>query len=332
MKKYKLIKEYPGSPKLGSWAYKTNGGAININGRVHCSTESNYFEKIVTNQPKFWEEKFDHSLMLECIRKFPKGSRVKCAKTGNEYVVASEFTKPVKNDWFEGIYYYGLNKSDILAVKDGCSEGFYLRHNNKFAEKVFKKDYEILSFRGMFILTRNSDGKFDSSSNRNFSEKELLDNQCEIYSVKRLSDGEIFTIGDQSKFGEITGFLLDNYKIFSQTLSCDRSCVLSLLKKIEEPLFTTEDGVNIFESDEYYYTVSAPSFHHISKLSVKKFENGFLKEYPHNKRFSTREAAEEYVLMNKPYLSINDVLSNIPKLSKRLKEELINYTKENKLS
>lgn len=76
------------------------------------------------------------------------------------------------------------------------------------------------------------------------------------------------------------------------------------VEKIKQPLFTTEDGVDIFEGDSYY------SYNLELDIS-SKFDSACLKisgKNTDNKYFSTKEKAEEYILMNKPCLSLNDVL------------------------
>lgn len=77
------------------------------------------------------------------------------------------------------------------------------------------------------------------------------------------------------------------------------------LIKVKQPLFKTEDGKEIYEGDN--------TFGIDEKYQFLKF-NGWVwkkNESPNklHKHFSTKEKAEEYIIMNKPCLSINDVLS-----------------------
>lgn len=82
------------------------------------------------------------------------------------------------------------------------------------------------------------------------------------------------------------------------TLS-DRDWIL-----IGEYLFTTDDNVDIYEND---------IVHVVDNL-------WFINEFAANKRmrftkknvFSTKEKAEEYIILNKPCLSINNVKNNLP--------------------
>ena len=85
-------------------------------------------------------------------------------------------------------------------------------------------------------------------------------------------------------------------------------------------MFTTEDGVDIFEGDKYfelalnfkpsfreaiYEEITRPNIFYDYGISEKR------KKLNDNGRyyFSTKEAAEEHIIMNKPCLSINDVMN-----------------------
>lgn len=85
-------------------------------------------------------------------------------------------------------------------------------------------------------------------------------------------------------------------------------------------LFRTEDDVDIFEGDRVYSVT--PNF----CIGY----SGSLKYKPIQLCFSTKEAVEEYILMNKPSLSINDVMIELDKpqsytyIIKNLKEKIKN--------
>jgi hypothetical protein len=81
-------------------------------------------------------------------------------------------------------------------------------------------------------------------------------------------------------------------------------------KVVEEPLFTTEDGVEIYEGDKYYavnkYTlqlVNSHAYMTVNKWIIPNYSNG------NWKLFSTEAAAEEYVFKNKRVLSYEDLKS-----------------------
>jgi hypothetical protein len=55
--KYKLIKKYPGSPEIGTIVKKRSDSIYFPETKeTWSSTDSNYFDTIVTNNPEFWEK------------------------------------------------------------------------------------------------------------------------------------------------------------------------------------------------------------------------------------------------------------------------------------
>ena len=207
--KYKLIKEYPGSPKLGN-------------------TIDNLENDWIENYPEFWE------LVVE------------------------------KN-------------YEILSV---------ITNNNKFIEKVYNQDATIEPY-------------------------------WKIHSVKRLSDGEIFTIGDEIIYNEIfpTKLKIKSIQLFNGEILIHKDCTmntnkLSEIQHYKEPLFTTEDGVDIFKGDKYW------KVNNDLNLSNRQKATGSTSDLNPAKYFSTKEKAEEYILMNKPVLSLKDVANIYPGINK----------------
>jgi len=80
-----------------------------------------------------------------------------------------------------------------------------------------------------------------------------------------------------------------------------------IIKVKKQPLFTTEDGVDIFESDEYYQ-IHYPENWEITKGIAEKIIN-YINLIESKVLYSTKEKAEEYMLLNKPCLSLNDLLN-----------------------
>ena len=79
---------------------------------------------------------------------------------------------------------------------------------------------------------------------------------------------------------------------------------ISQLKKVKQPLFKTEDGVSLMEGENCFYIVIHVMGWDIieAKVSNDIFTSSNVKI------FSKKEAARDFVLMNKPVLSINDVM------------------------
>lgn len=135
-----------------------------------------------------------------------------------------------------------------------------------------------------------------------------------IKTVKRLSDGEVFTVGDTfTLFGgnnhyKIYSFSVDGNILMahqSNYFNCEKRVPLPHLIKIKhkQPLFHTEDGVYIWSWYDVVWVVNSAWYMYSSQAASYDVEN-----LPYNKYFSTKEKAEEYVLMNNTCLSLNDLL------------------------
>jgi len=72
----------------------------------------------------------------------------------------------------------------------------------------------------------------------------------------------------------------------------------------KQAILITEDGVDIFEGDNYYFVNTNLDF----KAYAGTIMKGMTATNPDTKKFSTKKAAENYIKMNKPCLSLNDVL------------------------
>lgn len=85
--------------------------------------------------------------------------------------------------------------------------------------------------------------------------------------------------------------------------------------KQKQPIFKTEDGIDIYEDDKYWFVSN--------DFNVEQTEalNHHPKFYAMSsiKRFSTQTQAQQYVLLNKPCLSLNDV-SGYVEFQKNLNE------------
>lgn len=241
MKKYKLIKEYPGSPKLGT-----------------------IISQLGTSQ--FYEDKHNSAIMKKCF----------------DYKIFSKYPE--------------------------------------FWEEIVEKDYEILSLVGInnpiIIVDVFETVKSHYKTKENFV-NEYLKGDWKIHSVKRLSDGEIFTVGDKNSQGKIDAFHIfdnDELRVHLTEFNDQEYLHICELKTIKKPLFTTEDGVDIYEGDKYFYpthlyTVSSETLPIKSKVTNTSWDNLMRYSQNNNPKFSTKEAAEEYILMNKPCLSIEEVMS-----------------------
>ena len=226
MKKYKLIKEYPGSPELGYIAnFNSNGEDWDTPNMLLLSDCENY--------PEFWE-RYNKPLdftVLSCIE--------------------------IEPDLDPGTIYTDCENNQESYLK-------YIRENT-----------------------------------------------VSIHSIKRLSDGEVLTVGDCvtsktykwdnncfiSKFEVIKDEL---YICVKQLNFESRYDLEQLTKQKKKVILTTKDKVELFENDKFYHV--DPYFNIGEGLISNKFEK--LKGY---KTFSTIEAAKEYVKYYRPMYSLNDI-------------------------
>lgn len=73
-----------------------------------------------------------------------------------------------------------------------------------------------------------------------------------------------------------------------------------------QPLFTTEDGNTVYEGDKFVI-VELPSYRVSKSICINHAGAG---GHGNQKYFSTEVAANEYVLLNKPCLSLSDILKS----------------------
>lgn len=101
-----------------------------------------------------------------------------------------------------------------LKIEEGLE--INVKHYSEFWEPVVEKDYEIISIKckvpnfGSYILNKISNGKFANEYKQINLDLEFYD----IHSVKRLSDGEVFTVGDKVKEGYITKIIIKKDTIY----------------------------------------------------------------------------------------------------------------------
>jgi len=139
-------------------------------------------------------------------------------------------------------------------------------------------------------------------------------NPAKIKSVKRLSDEEVFSVGDSIVCNNLENKILE-FELIHEGYTNEKSLRIKVnpinheklryflindISKVKQPLFKTEDGVNIFEGDAYFSVCD--NFQLLYTSFATKDSIG-------TRAFSTKQAAEDYILMNKPVLSVNDVLN-----------------------
>jgi hypothetical protein len=170
----------------------------------------------------------------------------------------------------------------------------------EFWQEIIEKDYEILSLLGVY-----------NSIIHNISNKEcieqLLKSNLKINSVKRLSDGEIFTIGDKIENYNhiIQDFVIIDDKMFIRPKNGGTMYLFPLFSVVHDkkPLFKTEDGVDIYEGNKYFRVISNWTTQQENAIKLGEY----IYKSDNILRFSTKKAAEDYIIMNKPCISIMDL-------------------------
>lgn len=195
-----------------------------------------------------------------------------------------------------------LSLNSVVSIEPKQETGYYSENKEYWQEvkKEVKKKYEILKWS--FDYNNEYKTKSPVGSALNY----------EIFQVRRLSDSEIFTIGDRVKQSNvihnntftITGFKFD---VNNENLLVIGNGGIKLLKieKVKAPILITEDYVEIYNNSPVYYVNSDYTFGWEGVIL-----NNIYKKQTTGWYFSTREKADEYILLNKPVLSINDVKDN----------------------
>lgn len=136
----------------------------------------------------------------------------------------------------------------------------------------------------------------------------------DIYEVKRLSDGEVFTVGDKVSFSlhdkvdlrEIRSFKIqsNDRDMMAEVSSGGYWNILYCVKeKQRQVLFTAEDGVEIFDGDVYWVNTDYENGSCLAKdISINKLH--YDEEY---KYFSTEAAALSYIDLNQKKYSKEDI-------------------------
>jgi len=296
MKKFKLIKKYPGSPNLGTTCEERNNKSsfcYYFEGEKNIGITKDQVE----NQPEYWEEVIEKD--YEILKTCPIEGRIYSVKRlsdGEVFTVGDKITG----------YSYEDARS-IQTIKICTYTGIIKLEQEKgftslcTATKVVEKDYEILRYHS---IENPSIGRTTCNSK--------LNDTYNIYSVKRLSDGEVFTVGDRAKVYEYGSIkTIDSMTLVTKCSSMKEgiwlnynsgsSHITHAIKQEKQPIFLTHDGKDIFTEDIVWYVNKENLYYdYIIAQPEVKF-NSEIRAY-----FLTREAAEDYIERNKPRLSIED--------------------------
>lgn len=173
-------------------------------------------------------------------------------------------------------------------------------------------------------------------------EYEILDTcpiEGAIYKIKRLSDDEVFTVGDYVQLGfsddtwwSSTNCKIKEIKIKNNVITFniaendsegDYTFSLDQWRKVKKVLHVSNDGVELYHGDTFFHV---DSYFNIGKGKINTSSFTPLKGI---EVFSTQIAAKEWVYENKPEFSrkqirevLNSNFDSLPCTLKRVKEKL----------
>lgn len=283
-KKYKLIKEYPNSPKLGSIIIDINP----VNGAKDCWYDENWCKAGVKsfllpkstnpeNHPEFWELVKEKEWEIISKSTFVKGYLTHVG--GIELV---EYINAIKRLSDDTIFSIGYKIKCINSHVDKPEAITKIQLNKEETPCLFTSSF---SNNGVSVFKATKCDKL-------FTTEDSVD----IYK------------GDIYWFVNIRVLTLSRHRADGQYLAED-VLRFSTKQKAEEyiakskPILTTEDGVDIFEGDDSWHV---DNYFGIGKGYLKENEFNPLIKYKH---FSTEKAAKDWIKMNKPKYSMNDLIN-----------------------
>lgn len=189
--------------------------------------------------------------------------------------------------------------------------------HSEFWEEVLPKEYEILTFisrdsgyvGGVMYTTLRTNGKYLNSncigSGLYPLSSVLKAPHWKINKVRRISDGEVFTVGDRLKYQNSDGFRVVigfeyDCNILKANFEGGVRIGLTGYSKLK-PLFTTEDGVEVYSGFTVYQVSLVGKEFSIHSTEARKEITPVPSYF---KYFSTEAIAKQYIVMNKPVLSV----------------------------
>jgi hypothetical protein len=214
-----------------------------------------------------------------------------------------------------------LNKEEVYKEVTSCTSDNYMLYssshieeNPEFWQEVYKVAYEIIMVR-----TSNQHPTRHTPYNTEWDTCNKDFKFWDIHEVKRLSDGQIFTVGDKAKSIGSNNYVhtikaltvsQKNIHLSREKDGIDRIYVKwdndeggNWLDNIEKNviLFTTQDNVEIKNGDAFYAVMNS------NYKRCRAVAPGFTNNPEKYTRFAFKENANKFIIYNKPVLSIADI-------------------------
>jgi hypothetical protein len=274
--------------------------------------EYNYYTKHVENSPEFWEEvvEKDYEILKYHSIENPSIGRTTCnSKLNDTYSIYS-----VKR----------LSDGEVFTVGDKAktvdTNGRHSIRQFRIKQKCFGKNFSgNYTYDGIDRIwidwEENCGGNWLESTEKVVEKDYEILKTCPIegiiYSVKRLLDGEVFTVGDRIKvYQHGSTKTIDSIDLYGNTSSLKEgiwftynsgSCHITHIIKQKNLVYLTLNEQDIFEGDTVWY------------VNRENFYYDYIKAYPEvnfcserRAYFLTEEEAKNFIIENKPALSIKE--------------------------
>lgn len=190
--------------------------------------------------------------------------------------------------------------------------------NSEFWEKVTPKEFKILEVG----ILKDTSIKFTKGHTP------LLNKGLGILSVKRLSDGEVFSVGDRVEYRkkktkiEKIYYNEHNQLSFkvegtSAPLTGCFSNNMPHFKKLGDVVLTTEDGVDLVAGDRYFVPQVERKHRRLTGESIMFYVEPDMPE-DNTKRFAKEENAQVYIENNIELFSAKDIHELLKKYSRMM--------------
>jgi hypothetical protein len=236
-----------------------------------------------------------------------------------------KFYPSLPKDWKEGMI---VGLGDWYYDYSPCSGNYRhkfihkseIENNPEYWQEVIKTNYEILCFRSNGPSQRIAN-VIDNLVYGTCCEEGFIPNvelvlkwvaleTWEVYQVKRLSDGELFTIGDNVRPSNVSPVDYRGFKKITRIDIDNEGCTICMghtyfsryvqdVTRDKLVLMTTNDNVNLSLEDSYWYI---DIDYEISKkmiCSTQDLNKGIA-------RFSTKEKCDEYINSKKVLFTTED--------------------------
>jgi hypothetical protein len=214
MRKFELLNDLPDA-KAGT-ILESDGGSYHyesiVNGipkgelcyyRDYVENNPSWFKEIVEKEPFVWTDSLVREL-VDCLPNYDRDSRHEIV---NQFKASKQQSQSIKAGKGTAI--------DVLNSED------YWKERNDLIKKVsptpskpLNSEWEIVEFRRNGNTFRKHGDVWRSQRDVfDYTIEELLENGT-IYSVKRLSDGEVFSVGDEVEYRSAENFAWDATKVW----------------------------------------------------------------------------------------------------------------------